>query len=44
VPIQERLASSDLLNEYLFHTGSAIFAIPPGIPAGGYVGQGLFAT
>ena len=31
VSIQTRLAANDLLNEYLFHTGSAIFAIPPGV-------------
>ena len=31
VSIQSRLAANDLLNEYLFHTGSAIFAIPPGV-------------
>ena len=31
VSIQTRLAANDLLNEYLFHTGSAIFAMPPGV-------------
>ena len=43
VEIQSRLAASDLLNEYLFHTGSAIFAMPPGVQPGGYIGQSLLA-
>ncbi|WP_144627876.1 iron uptake transporter deferrochelatase/peroxidase subunit [Arthrobacter woluwensis] len=44
VPMQNRLASSDRLSvEYLKHTGSGLFAVPPGIKPGEYVGQGLFA-
>ena len=42
ISIQRRLASHDHLSEYIFHTGSGIFAIPPGIEPGGYVGQRLF--
>ena len=41
VPIQRRLAEHDLLGEYLVHTGSAVFAVPPGCRAGGYVGETL---
>jgi deferrochelatase/peroxidase EfeB len=41
VPIQTRLAASDILNEYTQHTGSAIFAVPAGAARGGYVGQAL---
>ena len=41
--IQRRLGSSDALNEYIRHTSSAIFAIPPGARPGGFVGEGLFA-
>ncbi len=44
VTIQTRLAENDTLNEYLFHTASGIFAIPPGAPSGQFVGAGLFAT
>ncbi|BBL78631.1 hypothetical protein RxyAA322_04850 [Rubrobacter xylanophilus] len=39
IPLQRRLARNDLLNEYIRHTGSAIFACPPGAHRGGYVGQ-----
>ena len=42
IPIQTALARDDGLNEYIRHTGSAIFAIPPGVAAGGYVGETLF--
>ena len=42
VPMQTRLAKDDLLSEYLRHTGSGLFAIPPGVPRGGSVGQPLF--
>lgn len=41
VPIQRRLGSSDALNEYIKHVGSAVFAIPPGARPGGYVGETL---
>ena len=44
VPIQHRLAAHDRLNEYIVHTGSAIFAVPPGVRRGGYVGETLFAA
>jgi deferrochelatase/peroxidase EfeB len=41
--IQRQLGSSDALNEYIRHTSSAVFAIPPGANPGGFVGEGLFA-
>jgi deferrochelatase/peroxidase EfeB len=41
VPVQHRLAT-DALNEYVKATGSALFACPPGIRRGGYVGETLF--
>jgi deferrochelatase/peroxidase EfeB len=44
VPIQQRLGQNDLLNEYIRHTGSAVFAVPPGLAApGDYYGKSLFA-
>jgi len=42
IPLQRRLASMDLLNEYLRYRSSAAFAIPPGVRGpGDYLGQGL---
>jgi len=43
LPLQTKLAKQDLLSEYLQHTGSALFAVPPGIRDGGFVGESLFA-
>jgi deferrochelatase/peroxidase EfeB len=43
VPLQRRLGQNDRLTEYIQHTGSAVFACPPGIRRGGYVGEQLFA-
>jgi deferrochelatase/peroxidase EfeB len=42
IPIQTKIARADRLSEYLQHTGSALFAIPPGVREGEYVGQALF--
>lgn len=44
IPMQNRLAKNDLLSEYLQHTGSALFAIPPGASAGSFVGATLFES
>jgi deferrochelatase/peroxidase EfeB len=43
VPIQRKLGSHDALNEYIRHTSSALFAIPPGLQAAGdWWGKSLF--
>ena len=42
VRLQNRLGANDLLNEYIRHIGSAIFAVPPAPNEGHYVGQSLF--
>jgi deferrochelatase/peroxidase EfeB len=44
VPLQRRLAENDALNEYISHTGSALFACPPGAREDGYVGETLFES
>jgi deferrochelatase/peroxidase EfeB len=44
IPMQLQLASKDGLMEYLQHTGSGLWAVPPGVREGEYVGQGLFAS
>jgi dye decolorizing peroxidase len=41
LPVQQRLAERDLLNEWTTPIGSAVFAIPPGCPDGGWIGQQL---
>jgi deferrochelatase/peroxidase EfeB len=42
IPIQLQMAKADALMEYLKVRGSALFAVPPGIAEGEYVGQALF--
>ncbi|MEU4293680.1 iron uptake transporter deferrochelatase/peroxidase subunit [Kribbella sp. NPDC026596] len=43
IPIQNQLARSDTMNEYIHHVGSGIFACPPGVTPGSYWGEKLFA-
>jgi deferrochelatase/peroxidase EfeB len=43
IPMQTKIAREDGMSEYLQHRGSGLFAVPPGIASGGYVGQTLFA-
>ena len=44
VTIQRRLAENDSLNEYIRHTGSGLFAVPPGLSGpGDWWGKALFA-
>ncbi|WP_018348048.1 iron uptake transporter deferrochelatase/peroxidase subunit [Longispora albida] len=44
VPIQRALGQKDVLNEYIKHVSSAVFACPPGVKDDkGYWGEGLFA-
>jgi deferrochelatase/peroxidase EfeB len=41
VPMQRALANNDVLMEYIEHTGSAVFACPPGLAEGQYWAQPL---
>jgi deferrochelatase/peroxidase EfeB len=41
VPMQRALANSDEMMEYIEHTSSAVFAVPPGLAEGAYWGQAL---
>jgi dye decolorizing peroxidase len=41
VPLQERLATSDVLNIWTTPIGSALFAVPGGVQPGEYLGQAL---
>jgi len=42
IKLFDKMSKIDALNQFTTHTGSAIFACPPGIQPGRYVGQGLF--
>ncbi|CAG4894959.1 iron uptake transporter deferrochelatase/peroxidase subunit [Paraburkholderia gardini] len=44
IPINEKLAKFDMMNQFTTHVGSAIFACPPGARPGSYIGAGLFET
>lgn len=41
LPVQQRLADADMFNRWSTPIGSAVFAIPPGVRPGEYLGQGL---
>ncbi|HSK59958.1 MAG TPA: iron uptake transporter deferrochelatase/peroxidase subunit [Actinomycetospora sp.] len=41
VPMQSALARRDKMMEYIEHTSSAVFAVPPGLREGAYWGQTL---
>ena len=43
LPVQNRVAASDLLNKWTTTIGSATFLIPPGCEPGGFIGEGLLA-
>ena len=43
ITLQTRLGSSDLLNEYIKHVGSGIFAVPPAPAQGHYFAEALFS-
>jgi deferrochelatase/peroxidase EfeB len=43
-PVQRRLARHDPLARFARHTGSAVFAVPPGARPGGFVGEPLLAA
>lgn len=43
VPMQNALSSTDKMMEYIEHTGSGHYAIPPGTEKGGHWGETLFA-
>ena len=44
VPMQRALAAKDVLNEYIEHTGSALFLCPPGLADNQDWGTQLFAS
>lgn len=43
IPIQHNIAGDDGLAPYITHIGSSIFACPPGVKPGSYIGESLVA-
>ncbi|WP_343996690.1 iron uptake transporter deferrochelatase/peroxidase subunit, partial [Nocardioides dubius] len=43
IPVQQAMSRNDAMMEYVKVNGSALFAVPPGVAPGEYVGQPLFA-
>ena len=43
VRIFENMAKFDMMNQFVTHVGSGLFACPPGARPGGFVGETLFA-
>lgn len=44
VPLQKAMSANDAMNEYLRHTSSGLYAVPPGVKKGQYLGQQLFES
>ena len=42
VPMQTAMSKNDLMMEYLQHRATGLWAVPPGVAPGEFVGQGLF--
>jgi deferrochelatase/peroxidase EfeB len=42
IPINEKLAKLDMMNQFTTHVGSGIFACPPGVQGGSFFGAALF--
>ena len=40
----EPMAKLDALNQFVTHTGGGLFACPPGVSEGGFIGQQLFRS
>ena len=43
VPMQQALSTKDRMMEYVEHTGSGLYAVPPGVAEGAHWGETLFA-
>ncbi|SKA40847.1 deferrochelatase/peroxidase EfeB [Enhydrobacter aerosaccus] len=44
IKVFERMAKFDMMNQFVTHVGSGLFACPPGAAADRYIGQALFET
>jgi deferrochelatase/peroxidase EfeB len=43
VKMFEGMSRADRLNQFTTHVGSGVFAVPPGVRVGGFIGEALFA-
>jgi deferrochelatase/peroxidase EfeB len=43
VKMFEKMSRFDMLNQFTTHVGSGVFAMPPGVQPGGFLGERLFA-
>ena len=41
IPINQSLSMQDMMNQYITHVGSGLFAVPPGVREGDYIGSTL---
>ena len=44
IPMFEEMAKFDMLNQFTTHTGGGIFACPPGVKPGQFIGETLFQS
>jgi len=44
IPMLDKMAKFDMLNQFTTHTGGGMFAVPGGVARGEYLGQRLFAS
>lgn len=44
IRVNQALSMQDMMNQYITHVGSGIFACPPGAQVGSYVGAALFES
>ena len=42
IPIFDKMAAIDMLNQFTTHVGGGLFACPPGVHVGEFIGQALF--
>ena len=44
IKLFDRMSKFDMLNQFVTHVGGGMFAVPPGVERGGWIGQGLLAA
>jgi len=44
IKVYERMSRLDMMNQFVTHVGSGLFACPRGAQPGGFIGEGLFAA